>query len=170
MIGRTNQTILLLLASLLLSLFLVGHSLVVEAEFEACFGNYVASINGERPYERVGEMSLGELVFAAGRQFSDDQLILAVFGLFPLVPFIVAWLASKTERTRKFWIVSALVAAVVIIIRVSSTSLTSFYDCDRNGVSIAILLGPLLYMTVNAVAAPGLAGVRFLARHLVDRA
>ncbi|HEX8620794.1 MAG TPA: hypothetical protein VF718_02405 [Allosphingosinicella sp.] len=149
-----------LLLSLALSAFLLGHALLVQADFEACFGNYVASIGGERPYRRVAEMALGELAGAAVRAFSADQLIVAVLGLLPLAPFWIAWTVSRSRGMRKLWIVSAIVALIVIVGWTFTTGLAGFYDCDRSGVSLGLLLAPVVYAAATLTGALVLAALR----------
>ncbi|MGK6355851.1 hypothetical protein ACMGDH_11595 [Sphingomonas sp. DT-207] len=163
MSGRKNQGILLLLFSLALSIFLTTHSLVVSVDFDACFENLAASVNGSRPYLQVGEMPFGELARKTVQQFSADALFIALLGLIPLSPFMIAWLVSKNERDRTFWIASAFVALVAIVAWVSTTSLAAFYDCELSGVGLGLLIAPILYAAISLVAVIGLAVLRFLA-------
>jgi hypothetical protein len=159
MSGR-RQSVLFLFLSLALSAFLLGHALLVQVDFEACFGNLVASVNGERPYRRVAEMSLGQLAHSAGQAFSADPLIVAVLGLLPLSPFWIAWTVSRSRPMRKLWIVSAIVALVVIAGWTFTTGLAGFYDCDRNGVSLGLLFAPIVYTAATSAATLALAALR----------
>jgi len=163
MFDRRAQGIGLLALSAGLSLFLMVHAALVSVDFEACFGNFAASINGERLYLRVGDMSLGALVLAAGRQFSWDQPIVAVVGLLPLSPFAVAWSVSRTNRARLFWVVAAFVGLVCVVAGVSTRNLGAFHDCDRNGVGVEILVAPLVYAAINLMVVLVLVALRFLA-------
>jgi hypothetical protein len=152
-VGETKrQAISLLLFSAAFSLFVMWHSLVVEVDFEACFGNYSAAINGDRPYLMVDEMSFGALNRAVARRFSPDTLIIGALGLLPLFPFVTAWFLSRDARTRMFWVVSALFALIIMVSAISMKSLTEFYDCDRNGVSLGVLFAPVFYMFLNVLA------------------
>lgn len=169
MSARRRQGVFFILLSLALSIFLIGHSLLVEVDFEACFGNLAASINGSRPYHRVGEMSFGELFYAASRAISVDQLIIAIFGFLPLSPFLICWNYSKSEHRRAFWTISALAAFAAIIALVSTRGLMDFYECDRNGVSLAILIAPIMYMAISLVAVLSLAFLRLLALNIIGR-
>jgi hypothetical protein len=157
---RRKQGIFLLFLAAMLSLFLMLHAVVVSVDFEACFGNLAAVYNQDQ-YARVGEMSFGALALAVGRQFSAEDMIVAGVGLLPLTPFAIAWRGSRDDQARSFWLVSALVACVVIVAVTLATGLEGFYDCDRSGVSLGILIAPILYAAVNVVVAFVLAGVRF---------
>lgn len=162
MSARRTQGILLLLFSLALSIFLMMHESAVEADFEACFENFVASVNGSRPYPQVRGISFGELFHRTVWQFSADRLIIGALGLFPLSPFVAAWLVSKDERARMFWVASALVALIATVAWVSTTSLAAYYDCDLNGVGLGILFAPIMYAAISVIAVLGLAVLRFL--------
>lgn len=158
--ARRRQGVLFLFLALALSAFLMGHSLLVQVDFDSCFGNLAASISGERPYRRVAEMSLGQLAYAAGQAISADQLIVAVLGLLPLSPFWIAWTVSRSWPMQKLWIVAAIVALGVIAGWVLATGLTGFYDCDRNGVSLGIVFAPILYTAATLAATLALAALR----------
>lgn len=166
--GRTKkQAISLLLFSVAFSLFAMWHSLVVDVDYEACFGNYAAAINGKRPYLRVDEMSFGALARAAAGNFSPSSLVIGALGLLPLFPFVIAWFFSKDARTRMFWVVSALFALIVMISAILMRSLTEFYDCDLNGVSLGVLFAPIIYMFLNVVAVAVLFVAYFVLRLFV---
>lgn len=166
--GRKRQGLLLLLFSIVFSLFLMTHSAIVGVDYEACFSNYGAAINGERPYLRAGEMSFGALMRAAGGQLSTDGLIIGALGLLPLSPFLIAWRFS--ERAPVFWVASALLSLIVMIVAISTRSLTEFYDCDLNGVSLGLLFAPILYLVANMIAVAGLAVLYYLMLLFVVRA
>lgn len=158
--GRRWQGALFLFLCLALSIFLMGHSLIVSVEATACLENFAASVNGERPYLRVAEMSLRQLAYAAGRRFSVDELIVGTLGLFPLVPFWVAWMNARDRPSRQLWMVAAVIALIVIVWWVFTSDLTGFYDCDLNGVSLGILFMPLVYTAAALVATLVLALLR----------
>ncbi|HEX8513295.1 MAG TPA: hypothetical protein VF688_09325 [Allosphingosinicella sp.] len=141
--------------SLSLSAFLMGHSLVVQVDFEACFGNLAESVNGHRPHRRVPEMSFGELAYAAGQATSVVQVIIAVLGLLPLSPFWIAWRVSRDGPFGHLWIVSAMVALIAIVCWTFTMDLGEFHDCDLKGVDLGILFAPILYTAV--ILAPTLA-------------
>nr|WP_294814395.1 hypothetical protein [uncultured Sphingomonas sp.] len=166
--GRTKrQALALLLFSIAFSLFAMWHSLVVDVDYEACFGNYAAAVNGERPYLRVEEMSFRALARAAAGNFSPSTLIIGALGLLPLFPFVTAWFFSGDARTRMFWVVSALCALIVMVSAISMRSLTEFYDCDLNGVSMGVLFAPIFYMLLNMAAAAVLFVVYYVLRLFV---
>lgn len=158
--GERRQRILLYFLSLALSLFLMGHYLIVEIEFEACFGNMAASVSGQRPYLRVAEMSFGQLAYSAARAISAEHLILAAFGLLPLSPFLLAWSVARDKLSRQLWVASAIAAFIVILGWTATRDLADFYDCDLNGVSLGIMLAPILYTAATMAAALAFAGVR----------
>lgn len=158
--GRRRQDLTFLFLSLALSAFQMGHALLVQVDFEACFGNLAASVSGERPYRRVVEMSLDQLADAAGRAMSADPLIVGFVALLPLTPFWIAWTVSQSRTMRRLWIVSAIVAVVVIVGWTLRTGLTGFHDCDRNGVSLGLLFAPLLYTAAALAATLALAALR----------
>lgn len=151
--GTKRQAISLLLFSIAFSFFAMWHSLVVDVDYEACFGNHAAAINGKRPYLMVDEMSFRALVRAAAGNFSPSTLIIGALGSLPLFPFVTAWFLSRDAWTRMFWVVSALCALIVMVSAISMTSLTEFYDCDLNGVSLGVLFAPIFYMLLNMAAA-----------------
>jgi hypothetical protein len=152
-----------------LSLFLVVHGLLVEVDFHACYENYAMSVGGGRRYPMVGEMSLPELAHAAGQRFSTDDLIIAALGLLPLLPFLAAWLTSRSKQTRTFWLISGLASLVIIVAWICSQELSDYYDCDLNGVSLGILLQPILCTAINAAVVIALAALRPLAFELVGK-
>lgn len=162
--------LLLLALPLVLSLSLTAHSLIVEVESFACFENLGASIDGgERPYLRVGEMSVSELAQASIQQFSAEDLILAGLGLLPMLPFLIAWLVSRDKETGMFWPVSGFAALIIIGAGVSRHDLTAFYDCDLNGVSLGMIFAPILFTAINTVAVIILAAFRSVALDLAGR-
>lgn len=166
--GRTKrQALALLLFSIAFSLFAMWHSLVVDVDYEACFGNYAAAINGERPYPRVDEMSFRALARAAAGNFSSSTLIIGAVGLLPLFPFVAAWFISRDAQACMFWVVSALFALIVMVSAISMTSLTEFYDCDLNGVSLGVLFAPIGHMFLNVVAVAILFAAYFVLRLFV---
>jgi hypothetical protein len=167
--SQRRQALLLFGLSLAVAMVLIGQSLIVQVDFEACFGNYAASINGERPFRRVSEMSPGELASGASRSASVDQLIIGVLGLLPLAPFLAGWTTSKRPQARRFWIVCALVATIAIIAWTATRSPTDFYDCELNGVSLGLAIAPIFYAAVNAIAALVLAAFRSTILDLIGR-
>ena len=166
---RRREGGLLLVLVLGLALFLTAHAVIVRVDFDACLGNYAASINGERPYQRAAEMPFGELVSATFRAFSVEHLIVAGLGLLPLTPFLVAWAASKDKQSSRFWIACASLAAGLIVYWTSTSRLLDFYDCDLGGESLAIVLAPILYTTLSVVAALILAVLRWLTLLMTNR-
>lgn len=146
------------------------HSLAVQLDYDACFANLDETVGGSRHVPRVAEMSIAELAFAAGRRFTGNDLIFAAFALLPLAPFSVAWLAAGEASARLFWCAAALVALVAFVGWTWLSGVTAFYDCDRNGVSLALLALPILYMVISLAALPLVAALRFLARLFVIRA
>jgi hypothetical protein len=162
MSGRRRQGILFLLLSLGLSTFFVVHSLLVDVDFEACFENYAASVSGYRPRHLVSEMSLGELVRSVSQAASVDDLILAGVGLLPLTPFLAAWAASRGPQAQRFWTASAIVSATLIVAWTSTRRLRDFYDCDLNGVTVAILVAPIMYAALNLIVMPFLGAFRYV--------
>jgi 4-amino-4-deoxy-L-arabinose transferase-like glycosyltransferase len=168
MSGRRRQGILLIFLSLALSAFLVGHSLIVDVDAHACFESYSASINGERPFLRVSEMSFAQLASSARQAITADAIIFAVLGLLPLAPFLLAWRFSR-DRSGRFWIACAIAALVAIVFSISTTELTSYYDCDLNGVSLGILIAPVMYMVMTTAAVVALALLQFIFRLVMDR-
>ena len=167
--GEKRQSVLFYVLSLALALFMMGHSLVVQVEFEACFGNLAASLNGDRPYLRVAEMSLGRLASLAGQSISADHLVIAALGLLPLLPFRIAWAASGDRLSRHLWTASAIAAFLVIVGWTVTSELTDFYDCDLNGVSLAILFAPILYTAATSAATLVVAGLRSVALSAMGR-
>ena len=161
MIGSRVQGGVLLLAAVALSLFLLGHSLLVEVDHHACFENFATAIHGQHPYLRPAEMAPGVLARAALRRFSGDDLIVLASGLLPLLPFGIAWRLSRTSKTRLFWLVFTLAAVLVIVTGVSMSSLADFHDCDRKGVDLGIVVAPLAYMLVNLAAMSILVTLRY---------
>jgi hypothetical protein len=139
------------------------HATIVDIDFKACFENYVASINGARPYRMVSEMSFRALVFAVKDRLSDE-LIVGALGLLPLLPFSIAWFASRTARWRTLWIICALVSLAIIIVGYYRSGLAGFYDCDRNGISLGILLVPLVFTIINFVTVLGILVTSFMMR------
>ncbi|PSJ42923.1 hypothetical protein [Allosphingosinicella deserti] len=166
---RPRQGVVLLILMVGVSLFLTAHASVVRVDFDACFGNYGASINGERPFQRVAEMSLGNLVSATFRAFSTEHLIVAALGLLPLSPFLVAWAFPRKRGSGRFWIACASLAAGLIVYWTFTSRLMDFYDCDLNGESLALLLAPILYTTLSVVAALVLAVLRWVTVLMTDR-
>lgn len=155
--------------SLALSAFLMGHSLIVQVDFDACFGNLAESVNGRRPHRGVAQMSLVQLAHAAGRAFSADQLMFAVLGLLPLSPFWLAWRVSRDGPSRRLWIVSATVALVVIVCWTLTMDPTEFHDCDLKGVSLGLPFAPILYSGMTLAATLVLAFLRSLFPSPLDR-
>jgi hypothetical protein len=146
---RNAQRVALLALAVALSLFLAAHALVVEVDFDACFGNYAASINGARPYRMVGDMSVGEVIAAAIARISTGTLLVAGLSLFSLLPFIVAWSLSRSPSARAMWLVAAAIGFGVIVVGTATSDLTGFYECDRNGIGLGALIGPFLYALID---------------------
>lgn len=155
--SEKRQSALFFFLSLALSIFVVGHSLVVQVDFEACFGNLAESVNGRRPSRTVAEMSFGQVAYAAGQAISAVQLIIAVLGLLPLVPFWIAWRLSRDRPLRQLWTVSAIVAFIVIVCWILTMEITEFHKCDLKGVSLGILFAPVEYMAMTLAATLALA-------------
>jgi hypothetical protein len=160
--SERRQSLLFFLLSVALSAFLMGHSLLVQVDFEACFGNVVESLRGNRPYRQVVEMSFGQLAYSAGQAISVNHLIIALFGLLPLSPFWIARMVSQGRLFRQLCFVSAIVAFIVIVGWYLTNDLREFYDCDRNGVSLGILVAPILYTAVTSATTLALVFLRSL--------
>ena len=162
-----GQVIWLLLFSIAFSLFAMWHSLIVDVDYEACFGNYGAAINGERPYLRVEEMSFGAVARSVAGNFSPSSLVIGALGLLPLFPFVTAWFFSRDARTGAFWVISALFALVIMVSAILMRNLTDFYDCDLNGVGLGVLFAPIVYMFLNVVAVAVLSAAYYVLRLFV---
>lgn len=166
--SERKQGATFLFLSLALSAFLIGHSLIVQVDFDACFGSLAESVNGHRPYRGVAEMSFGQLAHAAGRAISGDQLMFAVLGLLPLSPFWLAWRISRDGRSRQLWIVSAIVALIVIVCWTFTMDPTEYHDCDLKGVSLGIAFAPIVYTAMTLAATLALAFLRSLFPSAMD--
>ena len=90
-------------------------------------------------------------------------------------PFFVAeaqakrWLRAQV-RNSSGHTPAGLPTARVMIVAISTRSLTEFYDCDLNGVSLGLLFAPILYLVANMIAVAGLAVLYYLMLLFVVRA
>lgn len=149
--------------SLALSIFLTLHSTVVNIDYDACFENYASSINGMHPYNMVGEMSFRELTLAMMNRFSASDLFVAAIGLLALLPFSVAWLTSKDEQSGILWVILTFIEVILIIFITTTYRLKDFYDCDLNGISLGIVVIPMLCAIFNILIVFVSAVVHFIA-------
>ena len=150
-----GQVIWLLLFSIAFSLFAMWHSLIVDVDYEACFGNYGAV------------MSFGAVARSVAGNFSPSSLVIGALGLLPLFPFVTAWFFSRDARTGAFWVISALFALVIMVSAILMRNLTDFYDCDLNGVGLGVLFAPIVYMFLNVVAVAVLSAAYYVLRLFV---
>jgi hypothetical protein len=162
--GATGiQRIAIFMLPLLLALILMVYSLAVEIDFYACFMDYADLNNSQGPHG-FWSMSFDSLLQATLERFSSDQIVVLALGFLPLSPFVVAWLVTKDGHLRSFWLASALVAFLIVIVSLMATGLDAYHDCDRKGVSIAILLMPIIYALVSTAAVCGISILRVLTR------
>jgi hypothetical protein len=163
--GRRKQAALFIILSLTLALFLAGYALLEEMDFQACRGNSEAALDGQRPFARIAEMPIADIVYAASSGVENwpggELIVIAGLGFFVLSPFFAAWAFSRTYQSRRFWIACALLEACAIVAWLSPQELNT--DCDYNGRSIGILVLPFLALLINLlVVVPILAFCRFL--------
>jgi hypothetical protein len=90
-------------------------------------------------------------------------------GLLPLVPFLLALQVTSTPKSAELWIVWALIAGGLLVVFYGQSLValfggsTEFYDCDRNGVSVAILYAPIAWFMLSLLATAVLSIVRWFA-------
>lgn len=104
-------------------------------------------------------LSLALSAFLIGHSLVVEVEIL---GFLPLSPFSIAWSMTRDGRSRQLWIVAAAVAFIAIVCWTLASDLTDFYDCDLNGVSLAIIIAPIVYTAATSAATLVLAAVRSL--------
>jgi hypothetical protein len=154
-----------------LGLLIAAHGLLVEVDFHTCFENYANSISPGTPrLKYVGEMSVFELVDAASSTASADDAFLLGIGLLTLFPYLLATLLSKTPESASRWTMLAVIVSILAVAGYAQSlwslfgGAKEFYDCDLNGVSIAIALGPILLFLVNLAIALALGLGHWLSR------
>ena len=142
-----------------LALLIAVHGLLVQVDFNACFENYANMLSPDAPrLERVGEMSWAALLQTSSSTIGADQPYLFALGLLPLCPFLFGILLARTWRSAVLCAELAVVAALLIGgFYVQSLSIlfggsTEFYDCDRNGVSVALGYVPISFFLLGLVA------------------
>jgi hypothetical protein len=142
-----------------LALLIAVHGLLVEVDFNACFENYGNMVSPDAPrVERVGEMSWAALAQTASSTIGEDESFLFALGLLPLCPFLLGIGLARNWRSAVLCAELAFVAVLLIgAFYVQSLSnlfggSTEFYDCDRNGVSVAIAYAPVSFFILGLVA------------------